>query len=440
MNGKTMTMTEKKLWRIMAAAVILSRLLQYAGQGWAVWYTDSYAYSVFYLKDLFQGQAAQGVPPLYAVFLHAMQAVFGQGYLNAVCAVQILLSMLSLVLLARILCQIGVGSPWAQLCVFLYATTSAVAGWDTVIMTESLSLSGTVAFFYCITQYLHTTKLRYGLLAVLLTELLIFLRPQFLTYWAILLVFLLLRLAFPDRKTERVNLLKMLAALAAGLVLVLGYCAVCQKQFGLFSMTVAGARQDMVVAVRYGYYPDFEDTEMAEAMCRTAETGDEDAVVQTALDFGWARAQKAARTYFRKHPVQYLYDTAMQMGKDSVTDFHGYAWESKQAPMPLAKLYSFWNYGVFGALRIGHVMVASAAAGVIMAVQWVRRRKIPWLWAAFFSTTCSMVVTTYFATCDEYMRTMLGVLPGLYMMGAMLLQTVADACRKRCATRKEKPQ
>lgn len=43
-----------------------------------------------------------------------------------------------------------------------------------------------------------------------------------------------------------------------------------------------------------------------------------------------------------------------------------------------------------------------------------------------------------FATCDEYMRTMLGVLPGLYMMGAMLLQTVADACRKRCAARKEK--
>ena len=147
-------------------------------------------------------------------------------------------------------------------------------------------------------QYLHTTKLKYGLLAVLLTELLIFLRPQFLTYWAILLVFLLLRLAFPDRKTERTNLLKMLAALAAGLVLVLGYCAVFQKQFGLFSMTVAGARQDMVVAIRYGYYPDFEDTEMAEAMCRTAETGDEDAVLLTAMDFGWARAQKAARTYF----------------------------------------------------------------------------------------------------------------------------------------------
>ncbi len=121
----------------------------------------------------------------------------------------------------------------------------------------------------------------------------------------------------------------MLAALAAGLVLVLGYCAVFQKQFGLFSMTVAGARQDMVVAIRYGYYPDFEDTEMAEAMCRTAETGDEDAVLLTAMDFGWARAQKAARTYFNKHPVQYLYDTAMQMGRDSVTNFHGYAWESK---------------------------------------------------------------------------------------------------------------
>ena len=304
-------------------------------------------------------------------------------------------------------------------------------------MTESLSLSGTVAFFYCITQYLHTTKLRYGLLAVLLTELLIFLRPQFLTYWAILLVFLLLRLAFPDRKTERANLLKMLAALAAGLVLVLGYCAVFQKQFGLFSMTVAGARQDMVVAVRYGYYPDFEDTEMAEAMCRTAETGDEDAVVQTALDFGWARAQKAARTYFRKHPVQYLYDTAMQMGRDSVTDFHGYAWESKQAPMPLAKLYSFWNYGVFGALRIGHVMVASAAAGVIMVVQWVRRRKIPWLWAAFFSLMFTTVFSPYFVTCGEYMRTMISVLPYMQCVIGLAMQRGSD-CAAAMANAKER--
>ena len=234
MNRKKIAMTEEKLWRITAAAVILSRLLQYAGQGWAVWYTDSYAYSVFYLKDLFHGQAAQGVPPLYALFMHSMQAIFGQGYPNAVCAVQILLSMLSLILLARILCQIGVGSPWAQLCVFIYATTSAVAGWDTVLLTESLSLSGTVAFFYCIVQYLHTTKLKYGLLAVLLTELLIFLRPQFLTYWAILLVFLLLRLAFPDRKTERTNLLKMLAALAAGLCWCWGTVPCSKSNSGCF--------------------------------------------------------------------------------------------------------------------------------------------------------------------------------------------------------------
>ena len=93
---------------------------------------------------------------------------------------------------------------------------------------------------------------------------------------------------------------------------------------------------------------------------------------------------------------------------------------------------------VFDRVYVFYAFVASAASGVVMAVQWVRRRKIPWLWAAFFSTTCSMVVTTYFATCDEYMRTMLGVLPGLYMMGAMLLQTVADACRKRCAEKKKK--
>lgn len=115
--------------------------------------------------------------------------------------------------------------------------------------------------------------------------------------------------------------------------------------------------------------------------------------------------------------------------------FEGYALPVESAP---ARALNSILRAVFDRVYVFYAFVASAASGVVMAVQWVRRRKIPWLWAAFFSTTCSMVVTTYFATCDEYMRTMLGVLPGLYMMGAMLLQTVADACRKRCAARKEK--
>lgn len=105
--------------------------------------------------------------------------------------------------------------------------------------------------------------------------------------------------------------------------------------------------------------------------------------------------------------------------------FEGYALPVESAP---ARALNPILRAVFDRVYVFYAFVASAASGVVMAV----------LWAAFFSTTCSMVVTTYFATCDEYMRTMLGVLPGLYMMGAMLLQTVADACRKRCAARKEK--
>lgn len=123
------------------------------------------------------------------------------------------------------------------------------------------------------------------------------------------------------------------------------------------------------------------------------------------------------------------------MKVDGCNVFEGYALPVESAP---ARALNPILRAVFDRVYVFYAFVASAASGVVMAVQWGRRRKIPWLWAAFFSTTCSMVVTTYFATCDEYMRTMLGVLPGLYMMGAMLLQTVADACRKRCAARKEK--
>lgn len=428
---------DKRLWQIAAAAIVLVRGLVYAGIEWCAIFPDTGAYREYNFLHFLQGCAENNRVPVYPLLIDGFEAVFGEGNFLPLVLLQMVLSALSLVLLAQVLQRIGVRSPWAQLCVFLYASTTATAGWDVCLLTESLTLTGVVCFFWLVTAYLQTHRRRNLLLCVALIFLLVFMRPQYQIFWAILIVFCLLRYAFPDDIAERRGLLQALAALALVGVAVLAYCAQYQRQFGVFTMSDAKIKQDLCTCVQRGYYVEFEDEELRDVLIE--ETVDKGiwAVVFRGMEFGDVRVKAATDSYIRQHLARYLLDTLHVMKVDCHNVFEGYAQPVESAP---ARALNPILRAIFDRVYVFYAFVASAASGIVMAVQWVRRRKIPWLWAAFFSTTCSMVVTTYFATCGEYMRTMLGILPGLYMMGAMLLQTVADACRKRCAARKEKPQ
>lgn len=428
---------DKRLWQITAAAIVLVRGLVYAGIEWCAIFPDTGAYREYNFLHFLQGHRECNRVPVYPLLIDGCEAIFGEGNFLPLVLLQVVLSALSLVLLAQVLQRIGVRSPWAQLCVFLYASTTATAGWDVCLLTESLTLTGVVCFFWLVTAYLQTHRRRNLLLCVALIFLLVFMRPQYQIFWAILIVFCLLRYAFPDDIAERRGLLQALAALALVGVAVLAYCAQYQRQFGVFTMSDAKIKQDLCTCVQRGYYVEFEDEELRDVLIE--ETVDKGiwAVVFRGMEFGDVRVKAATDSYIRQHLARYLLDTLHVMKVDCHNVFEGYAQPVESAP---ARTLNPILRAIFDRVYVFYAFVASAASGIVMAVQWVRRRKIPWLWAAFFSTTCSMVVTTYFATCGEYMRTMLGILPGLYMMGAMLLQTVADACRKRCAARKEKPQ
>lgn len=428
---------EKRLWQITAAAVVLVRGLEYAAVFWGGLFPDTAAYRAYSFLHFLQGRAENNRVPVYPLLIDGFEAVFGEGNLLPLVLFQIVLSALSLVLLAQVLQRIGVRSPWAQLGVFLYAASSATGGWDVCLLTESLTLTGVVSFFWLVTAYLQTHRRRDLLLCVVLIFLLVFMRPQYLIFWAILVVFCLLRYAFPDDAAERRGLLQALAALALVGVTVLAYCAQYQRQFGVFTMSDAKIKQDLYTCVQRGYYVEFEDEELRDALMEEAADKGIWEVVDRGMEFGDVRVKAATDSYIRQHPARYLLDTLHVMKQDCYGVFWGY---STPRAAPAAAALDHLLRAIFDRVYVFYAFVASAASGLVMAVQWVRRRKIPWLWAALFSTTCSMVVTTYFATCDEYMRTMVGVLPGLYIMGAMLLQTVADACCKHCATRKEKPQ
>lgn len=170
----------------------------------AVIYPDSYDYFAYDPLQALQLHAVNGRPPVYGMFLYIVRAVAGDANAaNAAAFLQKLIALLVLPVLSATLRRLGVGSGWRSVFLLLYGACPAVYGWDNCILTESLSLSATVVFFFLIVRYIQEKSLRDGVGALVVTVLLIFLRPQFLVYLAMLLVFFVWRMFGADKAEKR---------------------------------------------------------------------------------------------------------------------------------------------------------------------------------------------------------------------------------------------
>lgn len=421
------------LWVCTIAAIALSRFFWYGIQQPYIIYPDSTQYITFDTSAVLQGnlRAAEGRAPLYGIFLDLMGFFFGESYLDAAKFVQVLASLLSICIFARLLYKIGIRSPWRELCVFLYAVTPAVVGWDTAILTESFSLSGTVLFFYLVVSYIQEHRLRYGVLSLCLATALAFLRPQFLAYLALLLVFLILKWFFPFERKERRTILALLLLQVVLWSGVLGYCELFRRNTGVFSLAVTLPVQNLRLCIDRGYYEGFDDAEMAEYISSRMDAGEEALdVCNGALGkFGFARCGATAKQYLSSHPLQNISDTMEIILNSMQEQFCAYPlYRSKLNPNARGIFFKVYplQMGLFGFVTIAHALLMSLLSGVAMVIVWVRRRTLPWLHMALFSITMCTTFLTYFVTCGEYMRTMVSVVPYLYCMGAMFLQMCAD--------------
>ena len=426
------------MWVCVIVIAAISRICWYAIQQPYVLYPDSGQYIAFDTSEVLHGNlgAAEGRPPLYGIFLDFMQLLFHESYLDATKFIQVILSILSIILLAKILHRIGVASPWIELCVLFYSVTPAVVGWEGAILTESLALSGTVLFFYWVVLYIQKHCFRYGVFSNLLAFMLSFLRPQFMAYLALLLVFYILKMFFPYNKKERRTILSLLLLQVVLWGSVLGYCSAFEKQTGVFSLSVTLPVQNLRLCIDRGYYKNFDDAEMAEFIGKRMDAQEEpmDICNATLAEFGFKRSGETAKRYLSSHFVQNVADTIEVIVNDLGNPFLGYNLYSSRKNMEARgvfnKLYSI-QMALFGFVTVGHVLMASVLEGAAMIFVWVRRRQLPWLHMALFSISICTTFLTYFVTNAEYMRTMSSVMPYFVCMTGLFLQMCSNYAADR---------
>lgn len=170
----------------------------------AIVYRDSQDYLAYDPIRALQGSAVNGRAPVYGTILYLIRIIVGEWHqLHAATFLQELVGIAVLPLFSATLRRVGVGTRVRAAVLLLYGFCPAMYGWDNVVLTESLSLSATVVFFFLIVRYIQERRFWDGAGALLVTLWLIFLRPQFLTYLAMLMVFFVWRMFYADKKEKK---------------------------------------------------------------------------------------------------------------------------------------------------------------------------------------------------------------------------------------------
>ena len=113
--------------------------------------------------------------------------IFGNpGWYTFVYCMQIIVSFISVYFFYKLLKLLIKNEYIAVIITFMYGISTAVIGWNTDILTESLALSITIFFAYFIISYIKLGKLKYGIFSIILALIITFLKPACIIYPIIL--------------------------------------------------------------------------------------------------------------------------------------------------------------------------------------------------------------------------------------------------------------
>lgn len=387
-------------------------------------HNDTPNYDEFVLSRLFdQGRGVQ--VPVYGVILDVLDLLLGEWRFKAVVMLQIVVSFISVWYFYKTMLLIGLKEWLAALFVLFYGTSSVVMGWNNMVLTESLGLSGTVFMLYFILRFVRFEQLRDGICSVGITFLLIFHRPQFLLQYAVLLCYFVLKCILPNAQTKKVCR-QMLLITAGGGMLILCYCAAIKHAYGIFSLSSAKTRQDFLVCLDNDFYKNCDDPAIIaeiEEQFRTAED-EEDPYMQNwaalwhCVDkYGHKWVADMAHDWITKDPgayIRYLLETASWTVRKG--EFCGYG------------LFDEYGraIGVVKDLTLEQVVIVSTLEGVLMIYLWIRRKRPPWLHMALFAFTCPVIWSAFVVTNADFLRIMIYVIPPVYLSLAMFAQWYLD--------------
>ncbi len=241
--------TTKGVWAIIAVCAVVNVITLLINGGAQIW-DDSPSY-VNAWEDVSHFDINIYRTPVYPLLIGICKMVFGEELmLDAVVVAQIIIFLVSVWFLYKS-SMLVTSSRYISFCAtFAYAFFPDCRVYNTVIMTESLSISGMVFLMYLTLKALKSQSLKYPVLMCLVMLILLLLRPSFLFLIPIYIVGW--GVLFFTRKSQR----KLYGAGLIGISLVtlslVGYACAFKAKYGVFGTSNVSIINNYYVCRQYG--------------------------------------------------------------------------------------------------------------------------------------------------------------------------------------------
>lgn len=420
---------KKSLLLPTLVVIVIIRIAFYQEINFNMMFMDSIDYQNHSFEELFSGKL-QDRTPLYPLFIQFFISVCKESWKSFVCIAQIIISFLAVIYFYKTLRLIVKKEKLIAILTFLYGVSTAIMGWDTIILTESLALSTTVWFCYGMIAYLKTNQLKYGILSSILVFLMAFLKPALIGFVVIVFAFFLIKMGWEKEQRKKDGICLLIASVT--LVFILGYATMFYQQYDIFSITKARVRQDLYVCMHQGFYKNSKDKQFIKEVEESIQTEKEpwNATKKILEKYGNKRVQelvKIAKKESKKEYIQYLSNL---INSEMNTQFDGYQ------TLCMSELLN-WKYNAiksFSFLKFSSVYLILILEAGVSIFKWIKYRKIDWIHLGLFGFIGTMLFTSFVGTNAEFMRTAICVVPFSYMaLGSLIGETyhfLLYKCRK----------
>ncbi len=413
---------ERKIFLGTLLGTSLIGLYYYFTSQTSILYNDSSSYIEFSFRAFLNLQF-NGRTPIYPLIIHLNQFLFQENYMMFICICQYVIWFISLVFLYKTFILLTKKSVIASLATVLYALSPTVVGWNNVLLTESIALSGTIIFIYFIISYLKKGRLADGIIAIVTSFVLTFHRPTSIIYLVMLVCFFIARIIF-EKKSRRQEI-KCLGASLFGILLIVIYAIIFHKTFGIYSISDAMPRQDLYVSLREGFYKNSSDQEFidrADAALKNNPLSLWDSIGELKTYYDLKEIKELTREAKTNDMTAYKDYISRLIENHIPVKYEGYSYTGINEYREINRHIP----SIFSILIFGHSYIALSICFIAFIVLWIKTKKLPYIYAGLFAFPFAIILSTFIGTCDEFMRTAICAMPFTYISIVLLLADLTN--------------
>ena len=265
------------------------------------------------------------------------------------------------------------------------------------ILTEPLSISGTMVFFSLMIFYLNKPRKITAFLIGLVTLILVFLRPIFLYLVILLAGFWIFRLIVnkEDRKQSLVGFLSLCLVCSV----ICGYAKLNQKNHDYFTLSSVSLHTRFFIIYQTGFYKKSLDAEFKDYIANSPLNPPESKyLLMTDLTkhFGYNRIKKFVNDTIKNNALEFFIFNIKRMW-----------WEGD--------VYAFTPHYYAGAFDF-----------LFLVISGIFFRRIPWTRLGMWALVFGWFFLMFFGGVDCYDRLILPVLPVMFIVYARYADIIAQ--------------